>query len=622
MPPVIQKSGDVLEVNISDCRGYEFMDAKDKIKEITGRRWDPESKNWLVPATADNADRLIRTIRPVDNPELLHWIAESKAQATEDLTTPLPDDAELSVPWGSERCEWQPEEVNDEKFTGLLPYQRSAVQLMAAAERIILGDDMGLGKTLTALSAVEEWKLNNPRKDGLDQDGPKLIVAPNAVTGGWVREIKRWLPEGTPVVAIQGGWSKAKRVKALTDGIAEDAWIIVNWEQVRIEKKRVKTKGGGEKTIKQMKEPLLTETQWLAVIADEVHKAKNPNSLQSLGLRRIQAPLMYGLTGTALMNSPDELWAVLAWLWPTDFHERGAAHSPGALAYWPFYNEFVEYYEDHNARKVITGVKNDDALRFLLRKRLIRRTADILGLKGRKRIYDPTIELNPGQRKLYDKAETELWLKVAEEAATGDKAAQTFIEQVQSGRVFRIPNGAARFVRLRQILESPALLGGDDDSAILDDLVERVLDSTPNPWTVFTEFKETNYVIQRRLEKHGLKVEVYNGDVAVPDRTKIEDAFQRGEVDVVVGTIKAMYQGITLTRGRHQYWVSRDVVPDINEQGEARNDRLGQQHQVLVYIPQPPGTVAADKVEVINRLKERIVRSVLPKIHIQEETHV
>jgi SNF2 family DNA or RNA helicase len=184
--------------------------------------------------------------------------------------------------------------------------------------------------------------------------------------------------------------------------------------------------------------------------------------------------------------------------------------------------------------------------------------------------------------------------------------------------MLKIPNGAARFVRLEQILETPALLGGPDDSAILDDLEERVSDSVPEPWVVFTKFKETTYIIKRRLENQGLRVAVYNGDVSVPDRVRIEDEFQRGEIDVIVGTIQAMYQGITLTRGNLQYWVSRSVVPDINEQGEAREDRLGQQQLVRVYIPQPPATVSADKVEVINRRKERTVRAILPKDDIEE----
>lgn len=616
------KEGDVLHIDLSPVRGPEFGDLKDKVSALPGRVFDWDTKLWKVEATPAIADRLMRTIRPEVEPELLEWITASKTQAEADLTTPLPPDADLQVPWATERCAWQPAEVNDETFEGLLDYQRSAADLMATNKRAILGDDMGLGKTLTALSAVEEHILRNPQL----ADGPRLVVAPNSVLGSWVREIKRWLPPGTPHQVVDASNATARH-NQLAKAIDDDAWCIVNWEQLRVKKEKytIKRRNGTEskRTRIVMKEPLFQETNWLAVIADEVHKAKNRKSQQAQGLWRVQAPVMYGLTGTAIMNSPDELWSILRWLWPNEYHEQGEAHKQGAIAYWPFYLNYVDFWEDWQGRKVVTGVKNPDALRFAVRGKIIRRTvAGVLGdkIKGRRRIYYP-VPLNPGQKKLYEEAERALWLEVKAAAAEGNAEAKKLLAAAESGdasTVYRITNGAARFVRLQQILESPAVLGGPDDSAILDDLTEKVEDSQPNQWTVMVKYKITCDLVKRRLEKLGLTVAIYNGDVSRDDRVKIEDAFQRGDIDVVVGTIDAMFQGITLTRGHLQYWVSRSVVPDVNEQGEARHDRLGQQSKVIVYIPQPPNTVSADKVETINRLKEGIVRAVLPKDKIEE----
>jgi hypothetical protein len=75
-----------------------------------------------------------------------------------------------------------------------------------------------------------------------------------------------------------------------------------------------------------------------------------------------------------------------------------------------------------------------------------------------------------------------------------------------------------------------------------------------------------------------------------------------------------------LTRSRHQYWLSRAVVPAWNEQGEAREFRKGQQGFVLIFIPQATNTVASDKVAAINNLKEGIVRAVIPQDHIDSES--
>jgi SNF2 family DNA or RNA helicase len=449
-------------------------------------------------------------------------------------------------------------------------------------------------------------------EDGITvPEGPKLVIAPNSVKGSWARELTRWLEE--PNFKIIDAGSPAARSNQLELAIQEDAWCIVNWEQLRVKKEKVKLRNGGQKTITVMKEPLFEKTDWLAVIADEVHRAKSRKAQQTQGLWRVQAPLMLGLSGTPIMNSPDELWSILRWLYPKQY-----------TSYWRFYEQYVDYVEDHFNRRQIVGVRNPDALRFELKGRLVRRTAAILGLKGRKRIYQE-LSLNPKQQKLYDEAEKAMWLEVEQAIAEGDESAKRFAEAAAEGKpasaLYRIPNGGSRLIRLQQIIESPALLGGPDDSAILDYFEQKVLDSSPNQWVIACKFKDTCSLLAERLRKQGRIVGLYTGDVDPRDRTKLEDSFQREEVDVIIGTLAALKEGITLTSAHLMGQTTRDFVPDTNEQFEARCDRLGQQQQVLVYLPQAENTVAADKVQPINRLKERIVRTVLPKDTIQEVTH-
>jgi SNF2 family DNA or RNA helicase len=624
---VLTREGDALHLNLSACRGSDFHDAKTKIKEVPGRRWNPETKTWIVPADAQGADRILKTIHPECSEELTNWVKAEMMQHEESLTSLLPEDAEgeLLIPWAKQRMQWQPEQVNEEKFNGALPYQRAAIEQMAEHSRAILADDMGLGKTFEAISAIEEWKLRNPD----EEDGPKLVVCPSSVKGTWKRELERWLPPGVKVHVIKGTYTKTKtmtadqrRQQAILDGINENAWIIVNWEQLRVVKQKVKTRNGGLKTVKIMKEPLFEQTDWYAVIGDEAHRAKNPNAQQTRGLWRCTGNVMYALTGTPIMNAPGEIWSLLRWLWPNEFHELGMRKN--AVAHQTFCDEYEEYYEDFRNKRVVTGVKNPDALRFVLRDKLIRRTADILGLKGRKRIFYE-IDLNPTQQKMYDEAETAMWLAITEEIVAGNKDAIDFARAALQGEsvanLIRIPNGAARMVRQRQIIENCKLLGGPDDSASMDDFEEKFEDSGKAQWIVFCAFKDSCDILAERLrKKFGAEVGVYTGDVKPASRTAMEDAFQRGELDVMVGTIDAMREGITLTNSHLQHWISRAFVPAHNEQGESREDRLGQQHLVLVYIPQPQDTVSTDKVHPINKLKESIVRTVLPQVHIKEAT--
>jgi SNF2 family DNA or RNA helicase len=112
---------------------------------------------------------------------------------------------------------------------------------------------------------------------------------------------------------------------------------------------------------------------------------------------------------------------------------------------------------------------------------------------------------------------------------------------------------------------------------------------------------------------------VYTGEQSTIERTRMEDKFQAGELDAIVGTIGALKEGITLTRANRGYFLSRDWVPAGNEQPEARYaNRTGQSRKSTTFIPLAVDTVATSKVEPTNRLKEKIVKAVHSKDAIEE----
>lgn len=596
------------------------MQAKDKTKDVPGRRWNPDKKCWDIEATVENAERLLYGLGAVVDDDFMEWLRDKRSQQQSELSTPLPDDATLAIPWATKRAPWQPKEiqVGDEwlPFNGLDKHQRPAADLLATEKRGLLADDPGLGKTSTIISTVEEYRMRND-----NPDGPRLVIAPNSVTGGWLRELKLWLGKDVPATIISGTTLKARHnqiERAL--GSDPNAWVIVNWEQIRAKRYREerRTRSGNIRkvTIEQLKEPLLEKTPWLLVAADESHHAKNRNAQVTRGLWRIQDMVLgYETSGSPVMNRPDELWAQLVWLYPDEYHERGSAHAPGAKAFWTFYEMYTDYDEGYWGKEIY-GVKNPDGLRFELRNRVIRRTQDqVLDLPGKVR-RAVEMKLNPKQQKLYDEAEKAMWLEVEQSMTPED---EKLLAAHGSKNFVRIANGATRTVRLRQILETPANLGAEDDSAVLDDMEQQVVNSQPSQWVVYCAFKETVACAVRRLEKQGINAKPYTGDVPTTERTELENAYQRGEVQVVVGTIDALYQGITLTAGYRQYWCSRHWNPERNRQGEDRQNRRGQQHRVIVLIAQPADTVVTGKINPTNRLKERIVRAILPQDAIEEE---
>ena len=576
MPAKLDRDGEILTLTLTGLSRADFGEAIQRVKAIPGRRWNPEGKVWEFPAEVQLAERLMHTVRPVPSTEVMKWIKAARADNAEELATTLPSDSEqpLGIPWAEK----------------LYPYQRAAVDFIANHPSCLLADDMGLGKTVQALSAVYEHCLRVGDQDFAER--PRLIVAPNSVKGSWAREVEQWT--NLPAFVIDGKTAERRRHQLTKYSQEPGASIIVNWEKLRA--KRVAGKV-------EMAEPLLKSIPWVAVIADEAHRAKNRKSQQTLGLWQLKdIPVKLALTGTPILNSPDELWAILAWLRPEQYGRGG-----GRLPYWTFYDQYVDYYEGPFGR-VITGARNPDALKFELAQTLVRRTkGSVLDLPPKTRRYID-IDLLPKQRKLYAEAEKQMWIEIAKEQ--GPEALETSI--------IDLPNGAARCTRLRQIASSPALLGGDDTSAKLDVAVELIEDAG-RPVVVFSEFKGTCRLLTERLTKRKLKTAMITGDVKPDDRTIAVEQFQEGELDAIICTLDAGGVGITLTAADTVIFLERDWTPAINEQAEDRLHRIGQDNNVTVVILQGVDTVDTNRVAPANDLKSAIVSSVIQQDAVGEE---
>lgn len=89
-----------------------------------------------------------------------------------------------------------------------------------------------------------------------------------------------------------------------------------------------------------------------------------------------------------------------------------------------------------------------------------------------------------------------------------------------------------------------------------------------------------------RLQQAGFRVALWRGGVSQTRRTEILSQFQNGELDAIVGVISAMGTG---TDGLQEaaynvMWLSADDDASNNTQGIGRLDRLGQTHQVTMFV--------------------------------------
>jgi SNF2 family DNA or RNA helicase len=579
MPGKLTRSDGLLKLRLSGLDDAAFSEALATVKNIPGHRWNPDDKVWEFEDAAGTATRIVNALHPQVDTEIQNWLRAAAEEVADELVTLLPEDATLELVWSS----------------SLYDYQRSGVGFMVDHPHSILADDMGLGKTVQALAVIREAESRatpgtiaacvGPLAHLSDPVGRKLIICPNSVTGVWRREIDTWLGElAAESTVVIDAKDAAKRLKQLESG-AE--WVIVNWEKLQ---ERVNLL------------PHLEKVDWTAVIADEAHRAKNRKSQQTKALWKLRAPIQLALTGTPIMGAPDDLWALLKWLRPEQY-----------TSYWRFWNQYVESYQGA-FKPVVTGVRNADQLRFELADKLVRRRKTKVLSLPEKVVETIPVQMKPKQQKLYNEAEKELFLEVEraveEDEALGDKVRDALVTNDLKALTYLLPNGAARVTRLRQILETPACLEGEDVSGKLDAAVEIIADAQPKQFVLFTWFKPTAEAAASRLRKRKIKAEPLTGDTKAGDRADMVKRFQAGELEVLVCTIATGGVGLTLTAADTAIFVSRDWTPAINTQAEDRLWRIGQDNRVTILVLEAPDSVDTQRVNPANALKAGIAQTV------------
>lgn len=421
----------------------------------------------------------------------------------------------------------------------LYPYQRDGVSFMYDKTGVILADDMGLGKTYQALAEIKQWHQEYPVPNL-----KVLIVAPKSALGVWDTHIEEFFPEINRMVV--SGASKQK-VADYTGG-----FLVINYEAVRL----VQLKGVFD-----------------FVIADEAHNIKNRKAIRTRSLKKVKAAHKRALSGTPMINRPDELWSILHWLDPKTYS-----------SYWRFFEQYVAYKDSGYGYKIVFGPKNTDELKRELAPIMIRRMKmDVLQDLPEKYYSYRKLDMSPEQNRAYKEMK---------------KDSLAWIEQMPEDVPLPAPTVLSQLTRLRQFASAYCEI--DDEGSVimsepsskLDALVDIIKEANGQPVVVFSQFKQMVYLAEKRLtDKLGVNVVTFTGDTSQASREKIIADFQAGKYDVMLATIQAGGVGVTLHRASTVVFLDRAWSPAMNMQAEDRLHRIGQKNAVEVIILQSSGTV-------------------------------
>jgi SNF2 family DNA or RNA helicase len=409
-----------------------------------------------------------------------------------------------------------------------------------------LADDMGLGKTVQALALI--LHRSAPTRARSAGKGT-LVVAPTSVCYNWLSEAARFAP--TLRARLYAGPDRS-----LDDVGAKDL-VVCSY------------------TILQQDLEALTGHGWRTVVLDEAQAIKNIGTRRAQAAMKLQAGFRMITTGTPVENHLGELWTLFRFLVPGLL---GSAES--------FQKRFaipIERDRDGEVRAL---------LRRLIAPFILRRTkAQVLEQLPPRTEITIKVDLGPEERALYE---------------TLRRAAVERLDSAEERGAIQV---LAEIMRLRRACCNPRLLGpqaGRIPSAKLEafvEIVDELLDNRHRA-LVFSQFTDHLALVRERLDEMGVTFQYLDGSTPMGERRKRVDAFQAGEGDLFLISLKAGGTGLNLTAADYVIHLDPWWNPAVEDQASDRAHRIGQERPVTIYRLVARDTIEERIVELHHRKRE------------------
>ena len=418
-------------------------------------------------------------------------------------------------------------------------HQISAIDFGLNNEGWLLLDDCGLGKTLSMIYLAEELSKREKLKHCL------IICGVNSLKYNWAAEIEKFSKKSCVILGqtvTKNGKTKicsvADRCKILKKGL-EEFFVITNIET--LQNKEFANAFNKSKSTFDM------------IVLDEAHHCKNPSSLSAKNLMKLKAKRCIALTGTIIMNDPENAYVPLKWTKNTGSN----------------YTEFKKMFNVYGGfgGVQVIGYKNLDVLQDLIANcSLRRRKSDVLDLPD-KTYKIEYVEMKKAQQDLYNSVAD----GIASELDLLDHK-PTIIEEITIN------------MRLRQITAWPGMLSSEVvQSAKLDRLEELVEDITSqgDKILIFNTFKGAAAEEARRLEKFGSLL--CTGDQSDEEISVNKKLFENDpDKKVLIATWQKLGTGHTLTAANYCIFVDTPWTDADFTQAADRIYRIGQNKKVTI----------------------------------------
>ena len=379
-------------------------------------------------------------------------------------------------------------------------------------------------------------------------DTSVLILAPSGLIYNWADEFQKFAPD-LDVAVVHGLKSHRESI------LAENHQIYVT----------------SYATFRQDSE-IYRNLSFDFLFLDEAQVMKNAQTKIAQSLRRFVVPSVFALSGTPIENHLGELWSIFQIV------------LPGLL---PAKKEFMKL----STERVAQFIKP-----FVMRRKkeeVLTELPDLIEV-----VYKN--ELEDQQKAIY----------LAQLQQMQERLGQVSDSEFQRNRV-EILTG---LMRLRQICDTPALFMEDyqGESGKLDSLRDLLVQiaEAGHRVLIFSQFRGMLDRIEQELPDLGLTSFKITGSTPSQERQEMTKAFNQGERDVFLISLKAGGVGLNLTGADTVILVDLWWNPAVESQAIGRAHRMGQEQTVEVYRLVTRGTIE-EKIQELQEKKKNLVSEIL-----------
>jgi len=458
----------------------------------------------------------------------------------------------------------------------LYPYQSEDVEWITEHPRCIVGSTMGLGKSIEAMAVADKLQTRH-----------NLIVCKKTMVSSWFWMIDTWLGEG----ALTPHENNQYEHRLAGMDLEMPRFVVINYDLISIPKYR----------------NLLLDVKWDMIIFDEAHHLKNHKAkrTQNAYLLTSGTSRLLFMTGTPIRNTPMDLFPLFRMMNPRKYNN------------WREWRDWFCVVEENEIwlrpkgytrpvprliKQIVPGTKNEELLRQLLSLYMVRH------------------EKSEVMKDLPPKQYRTVPIKLGPERVQYETMKEEYFALLDSGVEVTAPAAIAQLTRLRQICCDPNTLltesprpstPSNKTLALLD-----VIDETDGKLVVFTYFERYASLLCQELKTKGISYRTITGKTPSNERLGAELDFQNDpSVKILVGTIGAAGEGLTLTSADTVVFTDLTWTPATNEQCEDRvygrvDKGLEHNKSVLIVDLFCEGTIEQHVHDIV-RAKERMIERIV-----------